>query len=143
MIGPKLTPVDFRIYGFQYLWKETVTSSVLCRASVCERLLTRLRCLEWPCINAILICNSGNDCEKEMDACQESPCSLNRECIDLSPKEEILLGRGYNCSACPPGYDEIDSSCIGKFFTILSYKNNQSDYSSISFVIFSDLLELS
>ena len=78
-----------------------------------------------------------------MDACQESPCSLNRECIDLSPREEILLGRGYNCSACPPGYDEIDSSCIGKFFTILSYKNNQSDYSSISFVIFSDLLELS
>ncbi|XP_078333705.1 uncharacterized protein LOC111101935 [Crassostrea virginica] len=54
----------------------------------------------------------GNDCEKETDACQESPCSLNRTCIDLSPKEEILLGRGYNCSVCPPGYAEIDSSCI-------------------------------
>nr|XP_022290316.1 uncharacterized protein LOC111101946 isoform X2 [Crassostrea virginica]XP_022290324.1 uncharacterized protein LOC111101946 isoform X2 [Crassostrea virginica] len=53
----------------------------------------------------------GNDCENETDACQETPCSLNRTCIDLSPKEEILLGRGYNCSACPIGYDEIDSSC--------------------------------
>ena len=63
---------------------------------------------------------SGNDCENETDACQENPCSLNRTCIDLSPKEEILLGRGYNCSPCPRGYDEIDSSCIGISFTFLS-----------------------
>ena len=64
----------------------------------------------------------GNDCENETDACQENPCTLNRTCIDLSPKEEILLGRGYNCSPCPRGYDEIDSSCIGISFTFLSYK---------------------
>ena len=67
---------------------------------------------------------SGNDCENETDACQETPCSLNRTCIDLSPKDEILLGRGYNCSACPLGYDEIDSSCTGRFLTILAYKLN-------------------
>ena len=81
-------------------------------------------CLEWPYINQNMIHYSGNDCENETDACQETPCSLNRTCIDLSPKEEILLGRGYNCSACPLGYDEIDSSCTGRFLTILPYKLN-------------------
>ena len=86
-------------------------------------------CLEWPYINQNMIHYSGNDCENETDACQETPCSLNRTCIDLSPKEEILLGRGYNCSACPHGYDEIDSSCIGNFLTILSYKNIYPYYS--------------
>ena len=89
----------------------------------------------------ILICNSGIDCEKETDACQDSPCSLNRTCIDLSPKEEILLGRGYNCSACPPGYDEIDSSCIGNFLTILSNKYIHPNI-LFTFINFSDLSEL-
>lgn len=56
----------------------------------------------------------GDNCENETDACLESPCSLDRECTDLSPEEESVLGRGFNCSACPPGYDEIDDDCFGK-----------------------------
>uniref|UniRef100_A0A8W8MTE0 Uncharacterized protein n=2 Tax=Magallana gigas TaxID=29159 RepID=A0A8W8MTE0_MAGGI len=54
---------------------------------------------------------TGDNCESEVDACLEMPCSLNRQCTDLSPEEESVLGRGYNCSACPPGYDTSDDSC--------------------------------
>lgn len=56
----------------------------------------------------------GDNCENETDACLEDPCSLDRECTDLTPEEESVLGRGYNCSACPPGYDEVDADCFGK-----------------------------
>lgn len=59
------------------------------------------------------IINTGDNCESEVDACLEMPCSLNRQCTDLSPEEESVLGRGYNCSACPPGYDKSDDSCSG------------------------------
>lgn len=65
----------------------------------------------------LLLFNAGDNCEREVDACLEVPCSLNRHCTDLSPEEESILERGYNCSDCPPGYDTSDDSCSG--WTIL------------------------
>ncbi|XP_061188887.1 uncharacterized protein LOC133197060 [Saccostrea echinata] len=54
---------------------------------------------------------SGEMCEKETDACLQSPCSHGRDCIDLTPEEEVKLGRGYNCSECPSGFKEIENKC--------------------------------
>ncbi|VDI38553.1 Hypothetical predicted protein [Mytilus galloprovincialis] len=47
---------------------------------------------------------SGDDCDINTYGCADNPCALGRTCIDLSPSDEVLLGRGYNCSKCPPGY---------------------------------------
>lgn len=58
---------------------------------------------------------SGPDCEKEYDGCLANPCSLNRTCIKLSPKEQKLLGRSFNCSACPDGYSVHGiTECLGR-----------------------------
>ncbi|XP_061189287.1 uncharacterized protein LOC133197327 [Saccostrea echinata] len=54
---------------------------------------------------------SGENCEKDTDGCLDSPCPLDRNCTDLTPVEEVRLGRGYNCSECPPGYKDIDNKC--------------------------------
>ncbi|XP_055997519.1 uncharacterized protein LOC125645547 isoform X2 [Ostrea edulis] len=54
---------------------------------------------------------SGDDCEIETDACLQNPCPLGRDCTDLSPEEEVRLGRGYNCSECPTGYNDVENKC--------------------------------
>lgn len=56
----------------------------------------------------------GEHCDENIDGCEDNPCPLGRNCTDLSPVEEGLLGRAYNCSECPSGYDEIDNKCQGK-----------------------------
>ncbi|CAG2236072.1 unnamed protein product [Mytilus edulis] len=55
---------------------------------------------------------SGDDCEIDTDACADNPCALGRTCLDLLPADEISLGRGYNCSNCPLGYNiTADEKC--------------------------------
>lgn len=56
---------------------------------------------------------SGDDCENNANACTQSPCPLGRNCTDLTPQEEVALGRGYNCSDCPAGFADIDNKCEG------------------------------
>ncbi|VDI38554.1 Hypothetical predicted protein [Mytilus galloprovincialis] len=51
---------------------------------------------------------SGDDCDINTDSCADNPCALGRTCIDLTPPDEVLAGRGYNCSNCPPGYNITD-----------------------------------
>eukprot|EP00105_Crassostrea_gigas_P016588 XP_011434026.1 PREDICTED: fibrillin-2-like isoform X1 [Crassostrea gigas] len=53
----------------------------------------------------------GDDCENDADACTQNPCPLGRNCTDLTPQEEVALGRGYNCSDCPAGFADIDNKC--------------------------------
>lgn len=55
----------------------------------------------------------GLKCEQDTDACINEPCSLRRNCTDLTLEEENRLGRGFNCSGCPKGYNEIDNKCEG------------------------------
>lgn len=54
---------------------------------------------------------SGLNCELDTNACINEPCPLLRNCTDLTPEEENRLGRGYNCSDCPNGYNDIDNKC--------------------------------
>ena len=56
----------------------------------------------------------GDDCENDTDACTQNPCPLGRNCTDLTPQEEVALGRGYNCTDCPAGFQDIDNKCEGK-----------------------------
>ncbi|XP_063411483.1 uncharacterized protein LOC134694404 [Mytilus trossulus] len=51
---------------------------------------------------------SGDDCDINTDRCADDPCALGRTCIDLSPPDEELAGRGYNCSNCPVGFTITD-----------------------------------
>lgn len=55
----------------------------------------------------------GDNCELDADACADSPCPLGRNCTDLPVEEELRIGRGYNCTECPRGYQDIDNKCQG------------------------------
>ncbi|XP_052721310.1 uncharacterized protein LOC128192563 [Crassostrea angulata] len=54
---------------------------------------------------------TGDDCEHEVDGCAQDPCPHGRNCTDLSPEQEELFHRGYNCSACPHGFRDVDEKC--------------------------------
>ncbi|XP_048727704.2 mucin-4-like isoform X2 [Ostrea edulis] len=54
---------------------------------------------------------TGDNCELDADACADSPCPLGRNCTDLPAEEELRIGRGYNCTDCPRGYQDIDNKC--------------------------------
>ena len=58
---------------------------------------------------------SGDFCEDDIDGCADSPCSALQDCTNLTPEQEALLGRGFTCSECPDGYDEIGGLCVGKY----------------------------
>ncbi|XP_069119594.1 uncharacterized protein [Argopecten irradians] len=54
----------------------------------------------------------GVSCELEVDGCAGSPCSVKRNCTDLTPTEEALYGAPFICSDCPPGFQVSGSVCI-------------------------------
>ena len=77
---------------------------------------------------------SGVACEEDYNSCSESPCHALTECTDLTPAEELNQGVGFECSACPDGYDQI-SGCLGilyNHYVIISLFLNP--YKSTSFV---------
>ncbi|XP_052274481.1 uncharacterized protein LOC127874294 isoform X2 [Dreissena polymorpha] len=52
----------------------------------------------------------GDDCEKQKDWCAERPCSLGRNCTNVSQTRTYM----YSCSPCPNGYAGVqgESDCI-------------------------------
>uniref|UniRef100_A0A8W8N019 Fibrillin-1 n=1 Tax=Magallana gigas TaxID=29159 RepID=A0A8W8N019_MAGGI len=63
---------------------------------------------------AVCVCDigySGENCEMDTNACLNEPCPLQRNCTDLTPEEEIRFGRGYNCTDCPKGYNDVNDKC--------------------------------
>ncbi|XP_065942268.1 uncharacterized protein [Magallana gigas] len=54
---------------------------------------------------------SGEHCEMDTNACLNEPCPLQRNCTDLPPEQEIRFGRGYNCTDCPKGYNDVNQKC--------------------------------
>ncbi|WAR27354.1 MLP-like protein [Mya arenaria] len=49
------------------------------------------------------------------NGCAGNPCTLGRNCTDLSPEEQQSQGRAYMCSECPLGYtsrEGDDNVCI-------------------------------
>uniref|UniRef100_A0A8W8NC50 Fibrillin-1 n=1 Tax=Magallana gigas TaxID=29159 RepID=A0A8W8NC50_MAGGI len=63
---------------------------------------------------AVCVCDigySGENCEMDTNACLNEPCPLQRNCTDLTPEEEIRFGRGYNCTNCPKGYNDVNDKC--------------------------------
>ena len=48
---------------------------------------------------------TGNDCEDDYDACEESPCDVHQICTDLTPQQQGGSDAGYTCSGCPDGFD--------------------------------------
>lgn len=51
----------------------------------------------------------------DTNACLDEPYPLQRNCTDLTPEEEIRFGRGYNCTNCPKGYNDVNDKCEGKY----------------------------
>ncbi|WAR24058.1 MLP-like protein [Mya arenaria] len=62
------------------------------------------------------ICDTGYeglDCEKEVDGCAAEPCSLGRNCSNLSIEQQRKEGRAYKCGPCPEGFVTDDNdTCI-------------------------------
>lgn len=56
----------------------------------------------------------GEDCESDLNSCDNEPCGNDRNCTDLSPTQELLQNRSYTCSECPAGYyANVDGKCTG------------------------------
>ncbi|XP_071101797.1 fibrillin-1-like [Haliotis cracherodii] len=54
---------------------------------------------------------TGVDCSQDVDSCISSPCFAGQNCTDLVPAEEKRLGRGYNCTDCPGGFQASGDKC--------------------------------
>ncbi|KAK0067663.1 fibrillin-3, partial [Biomphalaria pfeifferi] len=54
---------------------------------------------------------TGNDCEREVDGCLAAPCSQGQTCRDLTAAEQKNSTVGYDCGACPDGYELRNSTC--------------------------------
>ena len=57
----------------------------------------------------------GRGCADDKDACLDEPCAEQANCTDNPAEIAKQLGRGYNCSNCPDGYElhEASQDCIG------------------------------
>ncbi|KAK7092942.1 hypothetical protein V1264_008615 [Littorina saxatilis] len=47
---------------------------------------------------------TGDDCEEEYDACEESPCDAFQTCTDLTAVDQGNNETGYTCTGCPAGF---------------------------------------
>ncbi|XP_059169369.1 cubilin-like [Physella acuta] len=55
---------------------------------------------------------TGNNCELELDACLNKPCSKGRTCTDLTAAQQGNNPVGYECGPCPTGYQDIEDICV-------------------------------
>ncbi|XP_070174967.1 uncharacterized protein [Littorina saxatilis] len=58
---------------------------------------------------------TGENCDEDYDACEESPCDVHQVCTDLTPDQQGGSDVGFTCSGCPDGFhtDPEDSArCI-------------------------------
>lgn len=64
---------------------------------------------------------AGENCEIDTNACLNEPCPLQRNCTDLPPEQEIRFGRGYNCTDCPKGYNDVNQKCEGRYIQFANH----------------------
>ena len=58
----------------------------------------------------------GKFCDIDIDSCIGHPCPQEGAiCSDLTPWEEKILKRGYNCT-CPEGFLTMEGQCLGQYF---------------------------
>ena len=56
----------------------------------------------------------GDECDVDFDGCAATPCSLGRECTDVSAAEHQANGTAFICEGCPGGYIlNDDDNCDG------------------------------
>jgi hypothetical protein len=51
----------------------------------------------------------GDDCDTDMDGCEESPCQHGRSCTDVTAADQAADTANhyaFTCGGCPGGYDE-------------------------------------
>ena len=66
----------------------------------------------------------GDDCEFDFDGCRAEPCSLGRNCTDLTAETQKQRNVTHTCADCPEGYTDDGDKCIGieSFYVIAVYK---------------------
>lgn len=58
----------------------------------------------------------GPDCEADLNACADNPCSQGQECYDTAALNQDTDGAiSYSCGPCPPGFQDANNRCIGTF----------------------------
>ncbi|XP_059152070.1 uncharacterized protein LOC131938174 [Physella acuta] len=55
---------------------------------------------------------TGDDCESELDACANEPCSKGQDCTDLTAAEQGNDTIGYTCGVCPIGFKKLNGRCV-------------------------------
>ncbi|KAK2152978.1 hypothetical protein NP493_2378g00005 [Ridgeia piscesae] len=54
----------------------------------------------------------GDNCESDMDGCQDNPCTAGTICTDVSPAEQVASGKSHICSECPAGTEDNGGICL-------------------------------
>ncbi|KAK2175052.1 hypothetical protein NP493_751g01001 [Ridgeia piscesae] len=54
----------------------------------------------------------GDHCEFDLDGCQDNPCTAGTNCSDVTPEEQVIHGKSYNCSECPAGTEDNEGICL-------------------------------
>ena len=58
----------------------------------------------------------GDFCDADIDGCEDDPCFKSVICRDLSPAEQAIARRPFECGECPAGYlkDNRSQECYGR-----------------------------
>ena len=57
----------------------------------------------------------GDHCEFDLDGCQDNPCTAGTNCSDVTPEEQVIHGKSYNCSECPAGTEDNEGICLREY----------------------------
>ncbi|XP_059169385.1 uncharacterized protein LOC131951116 [Physella acuta] len=56
---------------------------------------------------------TGPDCEADLNACADNPCSQGQECNDTPALSQDKDGASsYSCGPCPSGFQDVNNRCI-------------------------------
>ena len=66
----------------------------------------------------------GSSCAFDIDGCEDNPCTVGTNCIDLTPNEQAAQNKAFQCSDCPGGYFDDDGICVGTYIIISRISSN-------------------
>ena len=58
---------------------------------------------------------AGSSCADDIDGCGDNPCTVDTNCTDLMPAQQVAQNKAFQCSDSPNGYIDDDRISVGSY----------------------------